>query len=170
MFRLRHPCEISENEFAHVIEEYRAHDRRLYPATLDKDSSDFSEFVNCLKEESAGINLPQGYVPGSSYFMTNLQGRIFGCVNIRHQLTEYLRNFGGHIGFSIRPEERNRGLGYIQLGLAIKKMDSWGINRILVVCDKDNQPSAKVIIKNGGTLESELLHDDSVVQRYWIRP
>ncbi len=168
MFLLKHPCEISSGEFAHFIEEYRVHDKKLYPATLDKDSSDFPKFVKCLKDEPAGINQPQGYVPGSSYFTINQHDRIFGCVNIRHELSEYQKNFGGHIGFRIGPKERNRGLGYKQHQLSLLKMELWGMKRILAVCEKDNQSSAQVIKKNGGKLESGLIHDNEVIQRFWI--
>jgi len=43
------------------------------------------------------------------------------------------------------------------------------IDRVLLVCYKDNIGSAKSIIRNGGILENEIQYDDgSVDQRYWI--
>ncbi len=79
-YLLKPPCEVSSDEYAQFIEEYHVHDQILVPITLAKDSSNFPEFVRCLQEESAGINLPQGYVPASTYFMTDETGRIYGCV------------------------------------------------------------------------------------------
>ena len=43
-------------------------------------------------------------------------------VNIRHYLNEELSKFGGHIGYSIRPTERNKGYAHEQLKLALKNM------------------------------------------------
>lgn len=43
-----------------------------------------------------------------------------------------------------------------------------GIDKVLMICDKDNIGSAKSIINNGGILENEVLEDDNVLQRYWI--
>ena len=38
-----------------------------------------------------------------------------------------------------------------------------------MVCDKENIPSAKTIIKNGGVLENEFIDENGrVEQRYWI--
>lgn len=43
-----------------------------------------------------------------------------------------------------------------------------GIKRVLITCDKDNRPSEKTIVKNGGRLENEILEKGAIVQRYWI--
>ena len=56
------------------------------------------------------------------------------------------------------------------LKLALKKARALGIGRLLVTCDKDNIPSARVIQKNGGVLDSEGVDPDDgrLTQRYWI--
>ena len=43
-----------------------------------------------------------------------------------------------------------------------------GIQKVLMVCDKDNIGSAKSIINNGGVLENEVEVDGVIEQRYWI--
>ena len=44
-------------------------------------------------------------------------------IDIRHELsTEYLRNYGGHIGYSIRPTERRKGYGKKE-SLILRKME-----------------------------------------------
>ena len=43
-----------------------------------------------------------------------------------------------------------------------------GINKVLIVCDKDNVGSAKSILNNSGVLENEVVVDGVVEQRYWI--
>lgn len=52
--------------------------------------------------------------------------------------------------------------------LALKECKKLGINKVLMVCDKDNIASARSIQKNGGILENEILVDGIVEQRYWI--
>jgi predicted acetyltransferase len=39
-----------------------------------------------------------------------------------------------------------------------------------VVCDRDNIASARVIEKNGGRMESEIISEETgkLIQRYWI--
>lgn len=43
-----------------------------------------------------------------------------------------------------------------------------GIDKVLMVCDKENVGSAKSIMNNGGVLENEVDVDGVIEQRYWI--
>ena len=54
------------------------------------------------------------------------------------------------------------------IALALDKCKEMGLDRVLFVCDKVNVASAKIIDANGGELENEKMHDDRIVQRYWI--
>ena len=47
-------------------------------------------------------------------------------------------------------------------------MKRLGINKVLMVWDKDNVGSAKSILNNGGVLENEVIVDGVIEQRYWI--
>ena len=42
------------------------------------------------------------------------------------------------------------------------------IDKVLLVCDKDNIGSAKSIKNNGAILENEIVKDGKTIQRYWI--
>ena len=82
----------------------------------------------------------------------------------------YLRDFGGHIGYGVRPSERRKGYATLMLRLVLDKARAMGIERVLITCDKDNLASARVIQKNGGVLDSESYSEQAkrVTQRYWI--
>jgi predicted acetyltransferase len=108
-------------------------------------------------------------VPAHTYFLVCNNKRIFGAINIRHCLNEYLFQFGGHIGYGIRPSERGKGYASLMLGMALPIAKKLGIDEVLVTCDKNNTASAKTIIKNGGILENEVMEEEEIVQRYWIR-
>ena len=89
-------------------------------------------------------------------------------IDIRHRLNEYLLQFGGNIGYSVRPSQRRKGYATEMLALALEECRKLGLNRALVTCDKTNIGSAKTIQKNGGVLENEVLEGDRITQRYWI--
>ncbi len=116
------------------------------------------------KKETCPTNL----VPADSYFMVNESGKIIGTVQIRHTLNEYLLNYGGHIGYGIRPLERQKGHAKVILKLALKRCLELNIRKILITCNKGNIASAKTIIANGGVLENEIPEGDKIKQRYWI--
>lgn len=76
----------------------------------------------------------------------------------------------GNIGYAVRPEKRNRGYATKMLGLGIKIAAEKGFEKLLCVCDDDNYASEKVILNNGGVLESTL-YDESdgvTLKRYWV--
>ena len=93
---------------------------------------------------------------------------IVGAVNIRHYLNESLLLNGGHIGDGVRPSERRKGIATGMISLALEECRKLGIEKVLMVCDKDNIGSAKSIVNNGGVLENEIVVDGVVEQRYWI--
>lgn len=91
-------------------------------------------------------------------------------IDIRHRLNEFLLNFGGNIGYSVRKSERRKGYATEMLKLALKKCIELNIKKVLITCNKDNIGSAKTIISNGGILENEIFDpdDNKMTQRYWI--
>ena len=109
-----------------------------------------------------------GLVPASTYLLVDDSGRVLGAINIRHELNEYLKKVGGHIGYGIRPSERQKGYATKMLEMALPIAKELGIERALITCDKDNVASAKTIINNSGVLENEIEVDGKITQRYWI--
>jgi predicted acetyltransferase len=110
---------------------------------------------------------PEGWVPSTTSFLVD-EGRILGVSNLRHWLTPHLFEHGGHVGYSVRPSERNRGHATRLLRNAARKARRLGVERLLVTCDADNIASARVIERCGGDLENEVPTDDAPIRRYWI--
>ena len=134
-------------------------------AVVRNDYHDFDNYLANLevKDSSSGL------VPDSTFFCLDEDRDIFvGAVNIRHYLNDYLLRCGGHIGDGVLPSERNKGIGTKMIGLALEECQKLGIDRVLMVCDKDNIASARTIQKNGGVLENEIVVDGDIEQRYWI--
>lgn len=77
--------------------------------------------VQELLDAHNGINLPDSWVPDSTYWLVTDHNRIIGAVNIHHSLTEHLFNAGGHIGYGIRPSERRKGYATKLLALSLEK-------------------------------------------------
>ncbi|WP_156759370.1 GNAT family N-acetyltransferase [Microbacterium karelineae] len=91
-----------------------------------------------------------------------------GAISFRHELTEYLESFGGHIGYGIRPSARRRGLATWALARTLDMARERGYDRVLVTCRDDNAASARTIEKSGGVLEDRRAHGDVLMRRYWI--
>ena len=68
--------------------------------------------------------------------------RLIGVFSLKFELTEFLLNYGGHIGYATRPSDRKRGLATQMLKQGLELSKELGFERILCVCDSDNYCSA----------------------------
>ena len=136
------------------------------PASIFKnDYHAFDYYINNLDLK----NPRPGLVEDSTFFALDVEkNKMVGAVNIRHELNDYLLNYGGHIGDGVRPSERRKGYATKMISLALEECKKLGMDKVLLVCDKDNIGSVKSIINNGGVLENEVLKEGKLIQRYWI--
>ena len=149
-----------------MMEEWYATGENIIPYVIRKnDYKDFEYYMDNLEVKEGTENL----VPDSTFFCLDEGRDIFvGAVNIRHYLNEALLRDGGHIGDGVRPSERRKGIATKMIGLALDECRKLGIDRVLMVCDKDNKKKEKSIINNGGVLENEIIDGEVIEQRYWI--
>jgi len=125
--------------------------------------------VRRLLDHAAGLNLPDGWVPCSTFWLVSDEEVLLGEVRIRHRLTPALEDYGGHIGYMVRPDWRGKGHATRMLALALEKARVLKLRRVLVTCDRGNAASARVVLKNGGNLASESdAKAGRVTSRYWI--
>ena len=156
-----------KNQLFDMLEEWYSTGEKIVPYAIRKnDYHNFEEYLEKLEVKEND----QGLVPDSTYFCLDTERNIFvGAVNIRHYLNESLLLNGGHIGDGVRPSERRKGIATKMIGLALEECRKLGIERVLMVCNKENIGSAKSIQNNGGILENEIeLEDGKIDQRYWI--
>lgn len=155
-----------KSQITEMMDEWYASGEKIIPYAIRRlDYHNFEYY--CKNLESKDTN--SGFVPDSTFFCLDEERNIMvGAVNIRHQLNESLLLNGGHIGDGVRPSERRKGIATKMIELALKECKQLGIDKVLMVCNKENIGSAKSIINNGGILENEVLVDDVVEQRYWI--
>ena len=150
-----------------MMDEWTQAGEKIVPYAIRK--ADYHDFNAYLPSLEVGHDRDESLVPDSTFFCLDTDRNIFvGAVNIRHWLNEGLLRNGGHVGDGIRPSERRKGFGTKMIALALKECRKLGIDRVLMVCDKNNIGSAKTITNNGGVLENEILVDGTTEQRYWI--
>jgi len=135
---------------------------------MPDEIEDAAECIRRLKDHALGVNLPDGWVTCTAYWLVSGE-RLVGEIHIRHRLTPALEDYGGHIGYMVRPCERGKGHGTRMLALGLGKVRAMGLYRVLVTCAPENAASARVIRKNGGKLISEsVARVGRITSRYWI--
>lgn len=160
------------SEFIDMIMEYQeTGESRIYDQDyLPLIQSDFLAYTENLENNSKGIGLKSGFVPATSFWLVSKCKTIIGESRLRHYLIPELEHWGGHIGYMVRPRQRGKGYGTKILSLTLEQARIMGLNRVLLTCNQDNFPSARVITKNNGKFASEglLKNSNKVIYRYWI--
>jgi predicted acetyltransferase len=153
-----------------LMREFVSRGDKLVPFVLEFPYDDFDGLVKKLQEFSEGRGLPEGFVPHSTYWLVKAGKQIVGVSNLRHRLTPRLEREGGHIGYGVRPSERQKGYGTLLLAKTLEMAKAKGLSRVLITCGKENVGSVQVILRNGGVFDSEqfIPEREEVVQRYWI--
>ncbi|TBN58309.1 GNAT family N-acetyltransferase [Glaciihabitans arcticus] len=89
---------------------------------------------------------------------------VVGGIALRVGDDEYVRQ-SGHIGYGVRPSARGKGVASWALGEILRLARANGLERALLVCETDNEPSVATITRNGGVREDAPLR---AMSRYWI--
>ena len=135
---------------------------------LTSDGS-WSAYLDRLDRLHEGVNLPDGVVK-STFYLAEVDGEVVGSTSIRYDLNEYLSEFGGHIGYCVRPAFRRQGYATTMLRLQLDLARAAQIKDILVTCLETNSASAAVIESCGGEYEySRTRPDGATFRRYWFR-
>ena len=125
---------------------------------LGPASTDFDAFVAARdhdKERWDVMSTVYWYVSEEHYL---------GTLVVRHTLTPDLAVDGGHIGYHVVAPWRRQGHATRMLELGLEKAREHGVSRALLTCVPSNEPSRRVIEKNGGVLDEQLGNE----LRFWI--
>jgi len=164
------PSLIFQSGFARFSDDFSQNDTEN-SEYYREGKANFSKYVQCLSDEAKGLNLREGYVPCSHFWLVNPEKIIVGAIRVRHNIdNEFLSLEAGHIGYDIAPSHRGQGNGKLMLKLALTKATELGVFRALLTADEDNVASRKVIEANGGEFEKIVMGKvfPNPLARYWV--
>ena len=153
--------------YARLISEMSTAGERIWEGMIPQPNEIPEAFVARLleQEKTPGLNS----VPATVYWAT-MEGEVVGRIQLRHELNEALKEFGGNVGYEVRPSFRRQGVATEMLKQILATERAKEMRRLLLTCAPDNIASNKTIASNGG-----LLVERKYVERieretcyYWI--
>jgi len=163
-----------KNEFLEIKETV------IYGSALF-DQMEFEQWLthNTNNRQESTVNI--GWVTATTFFAVRKRDqKIVGMIDIRHNLeNDFLIQYGGHIGFSVRPSERKKGYATEILKMGIEYAKSLSIEKLMIACFSNNLPSIKTIVKCGGVLseikpytDGQIINipnsEEKLINIYWI--
>jgi predicted acetyltransferase len=96
-----------------------------------------------------------------------------GSISVRHRLNAVLEQWGGHIGYAVRPSAQGNGHASVMLADVLEwcRRELPELDRAMLTVNTRNPASIRVIEKNGGVLQDVVPHpwvEGDEGRRYWI--
>ena len=152
-----------------LLADFAAAGEAAIPGYLAPADWPHPRIVDAFAAWARGEQIEPTWVPCSTRFL-EVDDALVGLYNLRHRLSDQLRQCGGHIGYSVRPSARRRGHATRLLRAGARQARELGISRLLVTCDTTNVGSIRVIERCGGVFFDEYF-DEALgrgVRRHWL--
>lgn len=134
---------------------------------FDKIDS-YEEWLEKVNNNSKIETVDPNWVLTDTFFaIREDDNRIIGIIDLRHTLNEFLKDFGNS-GYSVRPSERKKGYATEMLRLLLKYAKEIGLKELHLSVERDNIPSIKTIVKNGGKIERSFEFEGELADIYLI--
>ena len=166
MIIFKEPKDVSFEQILDYKKEFVLNNEIIHGAANITDLS-VAEWVQFTENTKYKESVIPDFVTAHTFFALD-NDKIVGIINARHELNDYLLNFGGHIGYSVRKSERRKGYAKAMLSYTVDFLFSLGLEKILITCDKNNIASKRTIESCGGILENEVIEESRITLRYWI--
>ena len=174
-FYLERPTIERKKEIIEYLDEFVKYGSDINGSgSLDKiyDGYTFEEALDrCLKMEDEEYAKSVGRCQGKTFLLIRENdNKIVGTINVRWNLSKEMLQFGGHIGYGIRPTERRKGYNKINLYLGMIEAKKVGLDNVMLDCDVNNLGSDKTLKALGGKLErTEIDPFDGILTNvYWF--
>lgn len=176
MLKLVEPCKEYLSAVVDFLPETENDNAKEYMVNSVKNilkyiPQNFDEYLQLMYNEKNGINLKEGYVAQTTFWLID-DNKFIGTFALRHNLAPSLLQRGGHIAYYIRPSERQKGYAFEGLKLCLEEARKLGIEKTLITCNHKNIASYKtmhkMMIEMGGNEVSPTQIGDITERRVWI--
>ena len=149
MLKLVKPSKKYLNLFLQALADYNQDENQfkdvaIKPLIQAIKENKVEEYFKQMGDYSKGKNLPDGYVPSTTFWLIDGKEYI-GTFVIRHYLTPKLEEWGGHIATNIAPKYRGKYSSFIGIKSCLDEARKIGLKRVLMTCDERNSASYRAI-------------------------
>ena len=134
---------------------------------LDKTES-YEEWLQSVTNNADINTVNPEWVLTDTFFAVDDNDEIVGIIDLRHELNEFIQDFGNS-GYSVRPSERRKGYATEMLRLIKEVAKRVGLDSLQHSVERSNEPSVKTIKKNGGLYERSFEFEGEIADVYKVK-
>lgn len=163
---VRPTLELKEQVLDYKKEHFSYGEYVINGSELLDQTENYEEWLNIVTLNTNADTVNPSWVVTDTFFaVRKADKKIIGIIDLRHTLNNFLKNFG-NCGYSVRPSERKKGYATEMLRQMLCIAKHSGMRELYLSVEKNNIPSIKTIIKNGGIYERSFIHNDEMADIY----
>ena len=168
MIKLERPIKENEAEALEFKQEFIDNGEQTINGSELLDQMDsYDEWLKSVSDNTSPETVNPSWVVTDTYFAFDEKNRLVGIIDLRHNLNDFLKDFGNS-GYSVRPSERRKGYATEMLRLIIERAAEIGLGKLQLSVERTNEPSVKTILKNGGKYERSFTFEGEDADVYMI--
>ena len=168
MITLKRPIKENEAEALAFKQEFIDNGEQTINGSELLDQMDsYDDWLKAVSDNTSPETVNPSWVVTDTYFAFDENNRLVGIIDLRHNLNDFLKDFGNS-GYSVRPSERRKGYATEMLRLIIERAAEIGLGRLQLSVERTNEPSVKTILKNGGKYERSFTFEGEDADVYMI--
>ena len=168
MIRLKRPAKEHEAEAKAFKQEFFDHGETTINGSELLDHMDsYDEWLQSVTANTSPESVNPSWVVTDTYFAFDETDRLVGIIDLRHELNDFLKDFG-NTGYSVRPSERRKGYATCMLQLIVQRAAELGMSSLQLSVERTNAASIKTIVRNGGVYERSFSFEGEEADVYRI--
>lgn len=165
---IRPTRELKEQALEYRQEHFDYNEKIINGSELFDQIPSYEEWLTAVTNNSRPETVSDDWVLTDTFFAVDQQKkRIVGMIDFRHELNDFLANFG-NCGYSVRPSERKKGYATEMLRQLKQVAYEAGLKELHLSVERSNIPSIHTIIKNGGKVERSFEYEGEPADIYVI--
>ena len=169
--KLVYPAKVHQDKAEAFKKEFLAHGETVINGSALLDQMDYFPWLEYIKKNNDPQTVSKDWVVSSTFFaVRESDEEIVGIIDVRHSIDNpFLSQYGGHIGYSVRPSERRKGYATEMLRQALAFAKEIGLRKVMLGCYCDNTASKKTMEACGAQwTETKSYTDGNLMDIYWI--